>query len=227
MNLSEIKNRFATLKKKQKKHKLLAKIFALGAGLMTATGFILLSETSFLSLSIFLTLTPLCLMPGILPNLANDHFPWEKLNQLNEEENYLEFLNLSLFLMISSKNTITQDKLSEYESIKEKISYNSAFKTQKIDELPQKIQNNIQNNTKELKEYFSQIITHMYELNIFQRKPLEDIEKLTLEQKEALIQNYLINLKEKVKIDEKKAIEIEKSLGIGNKETQKALALKL
>jgi hypothetical protein len=226
MTLYEIKNVFLSLKKKQKTLKLLSKLMALMNLIAMLSGGFLMIKGNDSSLAFLLFFMPMGLGPFVLVSLIDDHLPTFELNDLNQEENYLEFLNVSLFLIISN-NDIHHEKLSEYEDIKEKINYNLAFKKQNLTQLPQKIQDNIKSNKEKIIEYVHKVILNAYEQNIFNGGKIEEILKLSLEEKESLIKMNLSQLKEKAKLDEKKAIEIEKSLGLGNKEEQKALTLKL
>lgn len=226
MTLYEIKNVFLSLKKKQKTFNLLSKITALVSLITMFIGGFLMLDGHDSSIAFLLFFMPIGLGPFVLVNLIDDHLPTLELNDLNQEENYLEFLNVSLFLIISN-NEIHHEKLNEYEDIKAKINYNLTFKKQNLNQLPQKIQDNIKSNKEKIIEYVHRVILNAYNQNIFNGGKIEEILKLSLEEKESLIKVSLSQLKEKAKLDEKKAIEIEKSLGLGNKEEQKALSLKL
>lgn len=226
MTLYEIKNVFISLKKKQKSLNLLSKLWALMTFLSMMIGTFLLFQGSHSSSAYLLFFLSCFITPFVICRVTNNHLPLSELKSLNQEDNYLEFLNLSLFLMISN-NEMNHKKLTDYESVKEKVNYNLTFQKKNMSELPQKIQDSLNTNKDEITRYFNVLLLDMYNQNIFDEQKIENILKINLPEKEGLIKTYLANLKEKAKVDEKKAIELEKSLGLVNQETQKALTLKL
>jgi hypothetical protein len=223
MSLTEIKLSLIKYKKTQKL------IQNCGVGFVLLS-FVSLGLGSFIGINDWsdswaslLCILPLAFAPFTVSNLLNEHEPIEKLNNLNQKENFSVLLNLSLSFLLFEIKKLNDDKTKEYETIKDLIAYNQAFNQK--DNLPNKIEQNMKNNEMIIKKYFSAKIKNIYE-NIHNSQ-FNEIINLDIKEKENVLKNYFSDMEYKKKEDEKRAHELEKSLGFSNKAEEKTLSLKL